>query len=58
MTTDDDTQAVLARLGITVPAEDLPFLRRARSRQRDLLDEWSASLPPDTEPALVFRLQK
>ena len=45
MTTDDDTQAVLAGLGISVPAADLPFLRRARQRQRELLNQWSCGNP-------------
>jgi hypothetical protein len=53
--TDDDTKAVLEGLGISVPAADLPFLRRARQRQRELLNQWSAEIPSDAEPAMVFK---
>jgi hypothetical protein len=55
MTDDDDVGVMLARLGIVVPEEDLPFLRRARQRQRELLNEWSSFIPSDAEPALVFK---
>lgn len=57
MAPEEDVQAALDRLGLKVPAEDLPFLQRARNRQQQLLKEWS-SLPADSEPALVFKVEK
>lgn len=47
-------QAVLDRLGIPVPATDLPFLERTFARQRELLLKMAAEVPPETEPAHVF----
>jgi len=55
MATDDDLRSALDRLGIKVPAADLPFLQRARRRQEELLAEWSQLVPPESEPALVFK---
>jgi hypothetical protein len=52
---DQDVQARLARLGIAVPQEDLPFLQRALNRQRELLKRHSEQLVPEAEPAHVFR---
>ncbi|RAI42987.1 hypothetical protein CH341_16600 [Rhodoplanes roseus] len=49
-------EAVLARLGLAVPPEDLPFLQKTLARQRELLAAWVTRVPPDTEPALVFRV--
>ncbi len=55
MKSEDDVEVLLERIGIRVPEADLPFLRRARQRQRELLDEWSKNIPLDAEPALVLR---
>ncbi|WBY03021.1 hypothetical protein PE066_05650 [Ramlibacter tataouinensis] len=52
----DDALAALQRLGITVPAGDLPFLQRTLLRQRELRRELMERVPADTEPANVFRL--
>lgn len=52
-----DVQAVLDRLGLAVPAADLPFLQRTLLRQRELLRSLSAAVPADTEPAHVFRVR-
>ena len=49
-----DVQAVLDRLGLAVPAADLPFLQRTLLRQRELMRTLSAAVPADTEPAHVF----
>lgn len=53
----DDVQAELARLGISVPAEDLPFLQRALERQRKVVRSWSGRVSAITEPALTFRVR-
>ncbi len=58
MAPEEDVQAALDRLGLKVPAEDLPFLQRARNRQQQLLKEWSSSVLVDSEPALVFKVEK
>ena len=50
-----EVQAVLDRLGLTVPAGDLPFLQRTLLRQRELLRSLGAAVPADTEPAHGFR---
>lgn len=50
----DDVRVVLARLGIDVPAGDIPFLQRALLRQREFLRLAAQRVPPDTEPAHVF----
>jgi hypothetical protein len=58
MTTESDTvsaQAELDRLGIAVPAGDIPFLQRTLLRQRELLRSQGARLLPETEPAHVFK---
>jgi hypothetical protein len=54
---NESVQAELDRLGIAVPAGDLPFLQRTLLRQRELLRGQSAQLAPETEPAHVFRAQ-
>jgi hypothetical protein len=51
----EDAQAVLDRLGIVVAPEDLPFLQRTLVRQREFLRLLAQQVPPDTEPAHVFR---
>jgi hypothetical protein len=51
----DSVQAELDRLGIVVPAGDIPFLQRTLLRQRELLRGQIAQIPPETEPAHVFR---
>ena len=50
----EPAKAVLERLGIPVPATDLPFLERTFARQRELLLAMAAHVPPETEPAHVF----
>ena len=54
---DDDVQTTLERIGINVPVADLPFLRRARQRQQELLNAWSSVVPHDSEPATIFRAE-
>jgi hypothetical protein len=51
-----DVQAALDRLGLNVPATDLPFLQRTLSRQQEVLAQLRGTVPPETEPAHVFRL--
>jgi hypothetical protein len=51
---DEDARSVLDRLGIAVPAGDLPFLQRTFVRQRELLDLLAQRVPPETEPASAF----
>lgn len=53
---NENVQAKLEQLGIAVPQEDIPFLQRAFLRQRELLHRHTEQLPPETEPAHVFRL--
>ena len=53
----DTVETLLARRGIAVAAEDLPFLRRTLARQRAILDDWTGRVPSDTEPALVLRVR-
>jgi hypothetical protein len=50
-----EVQGVLERLGLSVPAGDLPFLQRTLARQQDLRRALRAAVPPETEPAHVFR---
>jgi hypothetical protein len=50
-----DVQAILQRAGIAVPVEDIPFLQRTLVRQRELLGRVRERVPPETEPAHVFR---
>jgi hypothetical protein len=52
-----DVQALLGRLGLVVPAADLPFLQRTLLRQRELSLHLRAAVPPETEAAHVFRVQ-
>jgi hypothetical protein len=53
-----DVQAVLAGLGLVVPATDLPFLQRTLLRQRELLLGLGHAVAADTEAAHVFRVQQ
>lgn len=57
MPMNEDVRQMLDRLGIRVPEADLPFLQRARERQVQLLNEWASLVPPDTEPALVLKVE-
>lgn len=52
---NESVEAELERLGIVVPAGDIPFLQRTLLRQRELLRGPIAQLSPETEPAHVFR---
>ena len=52
----EDARAALERLGIAVPAQDLPFLQRTLLRQRELMAVLAADVPGDTEPAHVFKV--
>jgi hypothetical protein len=52
----ESAQAELDRLGIAVPAGDIPFLQRTLLRQREVLRHHSARLSPETEPAHVFKV--
>jgi hypothetical protein len=54
---NEDVQAELDRLGLDVPATDLPFLQRTLLRQRELLRQLSRIVPADTEAAHVFKVQ-
>ncbi len=51
---EDHILAILEHLGIHAPEEDIPFLKRAFLRQRDLLQRHSR-IPPDAEPAHILR---
>jgi hypothetical protein len=53
---NESVRAELDRLGIAVPAVDIPFLQRTLLRQRELLRGQIAQLAPETEPAHVFRV--
>ena len=55
MKIEDDVEVLLERLGVRVPEADMPFLRRTRQRQRDLLEEWSRNISPNAEPALILK---
>ncbi len=50
--------AILDRLGLVVPAADIPFLLRAYQRQRQVVDSWRNLLAPQTEPAHVFGVSR
>ena len=55
---NDDASSVraeLARLGIVVPDEDIPFLQRTWMRQREVMRTVRVHSEPDSEPVLVFR---
>jgi hypothetical protein len=52
-----DVQAVLDRLGLTVPAADLPFLQRTWLRQRELSLRLRSAVPAETEAAHVFKVR-
>jgi hypothetical protein len=47
-------RALLDRLGLVVPAADIPFLLRTFQRQRQVVDSWSELVPSQAEPAHVF----
>jgi hypothetical protein len=51
-----DVQSLLSRLGLVVPAADLPFLQRTLLRQRELALRLRAAVPPETESAHVFKV--
>jgi hypothetical protein len=51
----ENAQAELDRLGIAVPAGDIPFLQRTLLRQREVGRDHRARLSPETEPAHVFK---
>ncbi|MGB3290393.1 MAG: hypothetical protein WBA83_14065, partial [Burkholderiaceae bacterium] len=53
--TNEDIEATLRQLGIAVPQEDIPFLRRSFLRQQELLHRHAERLAPETEPAHIFR---
>jgi hypothetical protein len=53
---NESAQAELDRLGIAVPAGDIPFLQRTLLRQREVLRSHSAELSLETEPAHVFKV--
>lgn len=50
----DDVQSVLGRIGIAVPPQDIAFLQRTFSRQRELLRLIAEHVQPETEPANVL----
>lgn len=52
---DEQVRDMLKQWDIDVPEEDIPFLRRAFLRQRDLLQRIETSTPTDSEPAHIFR---